>query len=348
MRKRHGFIFDGSIVILLVILALGVGILYGPKLRTLSSLKRVDDFPLYVMTYYGDYGFADFLKTGAHSDAEIKNFVIHHSLLGQAQKLTEGTKYACTAFSAVNPRGEAIFGRNFDYKYTPALLLYTDSPDGYASVSMVNLSFAGYSKEKLPDASWTDRFLLLGAPFLSFDGMNECGVTMALLAVPYSEPPADTNKVTLNTTTAIRLVLDYAKDVDEAVALLNQYNIYFSADTHCHYLIADRSGKSVIVEFMDEKVKVVPKSESWQTVTNFLFTGPDPDMDGKDRYDIANGALQQVNGTITESEAMGILQKVLIPNRTLWSMVYNQLNGSVDVVMGQKYDQVLEFQLKMR
>ena len=86
----------------------------------------------------------------------------------------------------------------------------------------------------------------IASPFLPFDGMNEKGVAIALLAVPEAEPPYDSNKITLNTTTAIRLVLDYAATVEEAVELLRNYNIYFSGDVECHYLIADASGQSVI------------------------------------------------------------------------------------------------------
>ena len=50
--------------------------------------------------------------------------------------------------------------------------------------------------------------------------MIEKGLVIALLAVPEAELPYDENKVMDNTTTAIRLVLDYASTVDEAVEML--------------------------------------------------------------------------------------------------------------------------------
>jgi hypothetical protein len=37
-----------------------------------------------------------------------------------------------------------LFGRNFDYYYSPALLLFTRPPAGYASVSMVDLAVVGF------------------------------------------------------------------------------------------------------------------------------------------------------------------------------------------------------------
>jgi len=36
--------------------------------RTLSTLRQVDDYPLYVLRYYGDYGFDDYLRDGSRGD----------------------------------------------------------------------------------------------------------------------------------------------------------------------------------------------------------------------------------------------------------------------------------------
>ena len=71
---------------------------------------------------------------------------------------------------------------------------------------------------------------------------------VALLAVPKAEVPYNPDNITLNTTTAIRLVLDKAATVEEAIELLKQYNIYFSWDIKCHYLIADAGGQSAEYE----------------------------------------------------------------------------------------------------
>ena len=48
----------------------------------LSSLKKVDNYGMYQMTYYGDYGFDEFLKVGAESDADIEAFVTRRLLKG--------------------------------------------------------------------------------------------------------------------------------------------------------------------------------------------------------------------------------------------------------------------------
>lgn len=44
------------------------------EISTLSTLKQINSYPFYTMTYDGDYGFDDFLKQGAHSDRDIEKF----------------------------------------------------------------------------------------------------------------------------------------------------------------------------------------------------------------------------------------------------------------------------------
>ena len=247
-----------------------VFVLFGRELVTLASLRQVDAHPLYTMTYAGDYGFDDFLKTGAKNDRDIERFIMRRLLRGVQINLGIADA-GCSVFSARNEKGEAIYARNFDFRYAPALLVRTRPREGYASISMVNLAFAGYGAGKLPVPGRASSFLTVAAPFLPFDGMNEKGVAMALLAVPKADPPRLPGRVTLNTTTAIRLVLDKAATVDEALALLGRYDLYFSGKVECHYLIADRSGKAVVVEFQDGKMETVPQTKSYAIATNFIM-----------------------------------------------------------------------------
>ena len=233
-EKKTAFRLLIGIGAVLLIILIAVLILFGNELRSLMSLKKIDNYGMYQMTYYGDYGFDDFLEVGASNDADIETFVTKRLLKGLPIDLGV-TGDGCTAFVVKNGNGNILFGRNFDFTYAPSLQLYTTPDNGYASVSTVNLAFAGYSENNLPDGSFFDCFLTLAAPFLPFDGMNEKGLAIALLAVPEADVPYDPDKITLNTTTAIRLVLDKAATVEEAVDLLKQYNIYFSGGIECHY-----------------------------------------------------------------------------------------------------------------
>jgi len=164
----------------------------------------VDDYPLYVVHYNGDYGFSEYLATGETT-------------------LTGGFyRPGCTVFTA-SGGGEALMGRNFDFPSNPALLLYTNPPDGYASVSMVDLSYFGYSMGSLPRED--DLGSLLTAPYMPFDGMNEKGLVVSMAAIPEALAPESEGKTTIGEIQAIRLLLDYAEDVDEALTLLTEYNV---------------------------------------------------------------------------------------------------------------------------
>lgn len=333
MKQKPKRVILGFVLILTVGL-LALCIAFRHELKTLSSLKEKCT-GVYTMTYDGDYGFDDFLKTGAKSDSDIESFVTKRLLKGLPIKLNVADA-GCTAFVSHNGNGEIILARNFDFDYAPFVQVYTKPKNGYASVSTVNLSFAGYSKQNLPASGIRlNNFLTLAAPFLPFDGMNEKGVCMALLAVPEVQMQNDPDKITLNTTTAIRLVLDKASNVEEAVALLEQYNIYFSGGVDCHFLIADKSGKSVLVEYYDGGLQTVKADTEYQIASNFIaYNGVNigEGFSEFDRYDAVEQLLLEKSNTVTMRECEQLLNKIGVCNNGIdklqWSVVYNLTEGT--------------------
>jgi hypothetical protein len=304
--------------------------------RTLASLEKVDNFPLYVMTYYGDYGFDDYLKQGV----ETVDF----------PRLSTDQTWACTVFSASNPNSDYLLGRNFDWHDHPALLLFTDPPQGFASVAMVDLHYLGFLKDQPPsDQALQD---LLNAPYWTFDGMNEHGLAVGMMAVATADPGWDPEKVTIGSLEAIRLMLDYAKDVDEAIDLLQQYNIDFVGGPPLHYLIADGEGNSVVIEFIDGEMILLKAENPWQVSTNFLISIEKPqDSDSSCwRYNLAYEKLESVEGNISPEDSMGILEAVAAPSGsypTIWSVVYNRSSVEIHVVVGRQYDNIHLFDLEI-
>ena len=296
---------------------------------SLATLKKVDDYPLYVMHYFGDYGFNSFLLEGLQTLNLIKS---------------NDTHWACTCFASLNPNGDVISGRNFDWYEHPALLLFTDPPDGYASVSMVDISYLGFDRTGINEEN---RERLLEAPFLPFDGMNEKGVTVGMMAVPHAEGGNDTDKVTIGSLHVIRLVLDYAKDVEEAISLLQNYNVDFQGGPPVHYLIADVSGNSVVIEYIDHEIHVLRPSDHWQVSTNFIISGKTHEeaMFSCWRYNRAYTSLQNWDGEISQDQAMSILSTVSQSN-TIWSVVYNATNMNIEVAMDRDYNEIHEFELE--
>jgi predicted choloylglycine hydrolase len=316
------------LLLLLAVILIAIAILLYAPLKTMASLEKVDDFPLYVMKYKGGYFFDIFAEEG-----------IEWSVYQKMYKAANPD--ACTSFTAHNPDGQSVFGRNFDWKHRSSLLLFTDPPNGYASVSMVDLYYLGL--EGMQEIPWSKRFILLGAPYATIDGMNECGVAIAQNAVPRRNFPKDPNKPTLLNSQIVRLVLDYAKDVDEALDLIRQYNIDF-ADVCVHFHIADVTGNSAVVEYMDDGISIVRDDKHWQVSTNYLFSEPQqPDCW---RYKKASESLAKERGDITDEQAMNILQGTS-QEHTTWSVVYNLSTGGINLAMGKDYGQVHTFKLSM-
>lgn len=347
IKRRVLFGIGITLLTLLVIIL----ILFCNELRSLASLKKIDDYGMYQMVYYGDYGFDDFLEVGATSDADIEAFVTSRLLKGLPIDLGV-TGDGCTAFVTKNDNGDILFGRNFDFLYAPSLQLFTNPENGYASVSTVNLSFAGYSEDNLPDGFNFNSFLTLAAPFLPFDGMNEKGVAIALLAVPEAQPPYNVDNVTLNTTTAIRLVLDKAATTDEAVELLQQYNIYFSGDVTCHYLISDANGHSVIVEYYDNAIQVVETDKEYLIASNFIAYNDLNIGEGFtefERYDTVLTVIEENSGVLDEDKAIDLLAEIGVmdgeTDKLQWSVLYNLTTGDGQIFANRKIDNITYFHL---
>jgi hypothetical protein len=299
--------------------------------RTLDSLQRVDDYPLYVMTVYGDYGFREMLEDEGVSISRA----VRHGI------------WACTTFAALNPNGNALLGRNFDWHNRPSLLLFTDPPDGYASASMVDISYLGFGSGEPSEAQLEN---LLEAPYWPFDGMNEAGLAVGMMAVPHAEGGDDPEKATLDSLLVIRLLLDYAGNVDEAIALLEEINVDFGGGPPLHYLIADSSGQSVVIEFIDDEMVLLRNEDPWQVSTNFVISEVPEDerIATSHRYQFVTEALVRTKGLISEAEAMALLREVAnngSSNPTMWSTVYNMSTGGIQVVVGRQYDTAHEFRL---
>ena len=138
---------------LVAALIVGCSATHDDETRTLASLRQMDDHPLYSMRYYGDYGFQDFLQKGIRAPTSW-----------QRSDRQARAAWACTCFAALNPDGDLLFGRNFDWTHRATLLLFTDPPDGYASVSMVDIHYLGYG-EGVPSGG--EQAATAGGPLLA-------------------------------------------------------------------------------------------------------------------------------------------------------------------------------------
>jgi penicillin V acylase-like amidase (Ntn superfamily) len=206
---------------------------------------------------------------------------------------------------------------------------------------MVDLYCLGFGNTVRLDELQAQKGRLDRAPYYPFDGVNERGVAMGLMAVPSAEPPFDPSKVSLYDLALIRLVLDYARDANHAVELLRGFN-YRASEYPVHFLISDPSGTSVLVEYVEHDLKLTRTTEPFLVATNFIVYGSDaPRSSPCARYNRAYATLREQNGALSTSAALNLLQAVS-QDITMWSVVYNMRSRRADIAVGRRYGSVYQ------
>ncbi|MDE6627245.1 MAG: linear amide C-N hydrolase [Lachnospiraceae bacterium] len=305
---------------------------------------------LSVVRLTGDYGFDDFLKQGgAKSDAEVLKYLTG-TLLGETRGLSfEGAAFGCSTISVKNTEGGYYFGRNFDWNTCDALTVIYYPEKGYASFSTVNLDFvkqgAGFASNFLSDET-----LAAAALYAPLDGMNEKGLCVSVNMIQDTDTISqNTDKPDITTTTSIRLLLNQAADVDEAVELLKQYDFHASMDYMIHLAIADSSGKSIAVEFIDNAMQVIETP----ILTNYYLADGEKSGIGTEqshtRFDILKKALQEKD-VMDISQVRDTLSSVSKGNfgefeSTEWSVIFDQSALTATYYHREDYDKAFTFSL---
>ena len=338
--------------VLLAVLALCVAYALKDYVRTLHSLRRIPGTKAYVMDYYVDYNIAEVRAHGIdvnHVEEGFLKVFCPKWILPVAARMkatflrepieTIPTGDHCSTVVLRAKDGHVLFGRNLDYSHDSCLILKVHRPDGLASVAVLDLHYLNLDRDDLDQTNLIQRIPLLFAPYYLQDGMNQYGVAVSDMSVGGVKPPYDPAKPNIIHSAAMRLILDYAKTTDEAIELLKQFNIYFVAE-RCHLMIADATGRSVIVEFVDGQIKPTPTHESWQICTNHQIFGKSDAENCQccSRYNLASAELTDLHGKGNATDVMKIMQSVSKANWTMWSSVYDLSSGDFEVAYRQHYD----------
>ena len=142
-----------------------------------------------------------------------------------------------------------------------------------------------------------------------------------------------------------RLLLSKARSVEEAIHYTEKYNL-FSDVAPLHYMVADASGNSAVIEFVDGRMVVTKAENEFLAVTNFtLYDNPTKEGFGKDRYENIQNTLEKQAGIISEEAALELLKNNVIPGDEQWSAVYNLTRRTLAVTFSRDYEQVYRFKL---
>lgn len=375
----------GILLALVLTLSIVLYCVWGDEIATLTSIRMLRDRndghldgAVYLMEVKGGFYLDEFVaQGGASSDAELIAFVTEHITKGLIDLGISESEIACASFTAITQEGDALFGRNYDFAKTNVCIVITEANEGrHASISTVDLQFLGIDTESNLNGLM-DQITCLAAPYAPLDGVNDagvsCGIYMTYQGGETVATDQDTQKPDLTFTTLLRLILDYADDVDEAVEIARRYDLHDSANTSYHYMVADASGRSVILEWVaatdltdndgsarelrviysdnDAHIGEAEGSSDYQWVTNFIlqpgYYERDSEKKGLDRYEHIYSLLSRTDGIVANEEAaMEILASV---GRRTWnnddgngctvhSVVYNLTDKTAYWVSNENFD----------
>lgn len=313
----------------------------GIRITPTEEIQELKD-GLSVVRYEGSYGFTEFLEQGgAADDVEVAEYLMENISSGGWKLLFGENPFGCSTLSVAGEDGGYLFGRNFDWNTCDGLIVSARPEEGYASVSTVNRDFisaSGVELSRLPDN--IQAMIALYAPL---DGMNEQGLAVSVNMIQDSVSISqNTDKPDITTTTAVRLLLDRATDVEEAVELLGQYDLHASMGMMIHFVLADAQGNSVVVEYINNEMSVVETP----AVTNFYLTEGEKygigTRQSHERYDILMERLTDQE-TMKETEVRDALDSVSKDNfdefeSTEWSIVMNQETKELTYFHRENYE----------
>lgn len=320
----------------------------GDAIATVEAVKGVTN--VFSAEFDGDYFLSGAIDADLITSADLISY-LQNNMPGWKTVTDDTSTFkinvqgaACSSIVAKNKTEGAsgyIYGRNFDWDKGPALILHTYPLDGYESVSTCYLPFADPTCGE-PD--WTfkpaDKYTAISCVYIPMDGMNEKGLYIANLqndTDPVMPEEGDETKTYVQTTVAIRYILDKCATVDEAIAWLKTItmcpvygdvvdesgNLLF---TDYHFAIADNTGKSVVVEWINGELKTVDS----KIVTNHSLVNDLPDFDTLpenldrgtyNRYDSLEATGKAKNWEMTSEEIAEALSDVQQWN-SVWSAVF--------------------------
>ena len=315
-----------AIVALIVVAIVSVGCMFRHQYAAAQSVEQVGE-KMYTMTYEGDYGLDEFIEQGGASfPKDIAAFVCNHLFYGLVSADATSEKFGCSFITAKNKDGNVLTGRNFDWPncQSPIVVVHTHPDKGYASVATSCITFLGFSNDWQPKEV-SDKMSLIAAIYAPLDGMNEKGLVVAdLVAGDHTKTAQHTGRPNITTTSAIRVLLDKAANVKEALALLESFDMHSDIDYSHHLAISDAAGGSVVVEWVDNKMLV---AETPLCTNHYLAESRLKDYsiyseDSHRRYDCMKQMRDSLT-TMTSNDVMESIRRVASKEMTRWSVVFD-------------------------
>ena len=366
----------------IAVICLTIAFIWGGEIRSLNSVESVGGNEyLYTMEYKAGYDLDDLISRDIDSNAKLLEYVIGRVGKGIPIKMKssqvsdengEMQTMNCTSFQAAHSDGGGFwYGRNYDFYKNPTMVTISRPKNGYASISVSDMSHFGYGLDKVP-TKFLARVNCLASIYAPVDGINEKGLCTSIMALPRQAAQQESGKHKVGTTVIMRLWLDRCATVQEALDLAASLDIRHDAavGSGYHYMVADAVGDCAVLEFDKEdgwKSMVVRKAggANYMLVTNHLLsekfytTVPDiavgnPHSKSWWRYETAGAYLAEHQGVLSFEEAQECLAMVHWKDLvwedgtvedTQYSNVYDQQNITLALRNWNDYETTVTFSL---
>ena len=342
-----------ALLALVLLLGAGAWAKFGALVRGAGSVQKLDE-GLYYMEYKGDDGFDALIESGGGRSAGELSAYVMRFLSGGFYQPKAGdpapAQYGCSALTARTPEGDVMMGRNFDFSSATGMILHTVPARGYETYTTFNLEFLGFGEGWRPEG-FRNQYMALSALFFALDGINEKGLAVAdLMAGDDAQTHQDSGKPALTTTSAICYLLKNAATVDEALDLLRGIDMHSDIGAAHHYAISDASGRSVVVEYVDDGMVVVESP----ALTNHYLCEEKRNVglyEGDRRYDFLCSQYEEAGGILDLRQLTTAIASVSQPPAqgdrlgTAWTMVMNLTHPSVTYYARRHFDRPFRFEL---
>lgn len=352
--KKKVKILALSVLGLVIVAGVLVWMEFGPLVKGAMSAEKLDD-GMYYMEYKGDDGFKELMARGGCNDVSVlASYVMEFLSKGyfKPDSIDVPIKpVGCSTLTVKTPEDGVMMARNFDYPYGTALIMHTIPDEGYESITTFSTDFFGFGKNYKPEG-FRNQYMALTGLFLALDGLNEKGFAIAVLdAGDKVVTRQDTSKPDLTTTTAVQYLLKNAANIDEALALLKASDMNSDPGSAYHFSMADATGRSVAVEYVDNKMVV---TESPFVTNHYLcewkFQTGLHESDHRheklmEQYDAAGGVMNADQLTEAIASVTQLPEKGAIVGGTLWTMVMDLSHPSVTYYSLRHFDKPFHFEL---
>lgn len=157
---------------------------------------------------------------------------------------------ACTTFS-LKHNGQPFFGKNYDWHLERGLVIINKRGASKAALEDRN-------REQGPYAHWTSRYGSLTfnqyGRELPMGGINEAGLVVELMSLWDTKYPPPDDRPAISECQWIQYQLDHSSKVEHVIASDSRIRIYPSGGTGVHYLVTDKEGNCVTIEFIHGKM----------------------------------------------------------------------------------------------